>query len=99
MLNLAPLTAQPGHGGAKHHDLAPVTIGRNLMVTQKGRRFRENTIVFLMLLGIAIVCVSEHSQSNRVGSPSVCVCVCLHAVMVYFHTNFLKRHIVSPGQF
>lgn len=31
-LNLAPLTAQAGHGGAKHHDLAPVTVSRNLMV-------------------------------------------------------------------
>lgn len=42
-LNLAPLTAQPGHGGAKHHGQAQATSGRNLMVAQTGRMFKEKT--------------------------------------------------------
>lgn len=63
-LNLAPLTAQPGSRGAKHHDQASVTIGRNLMVTQTGWKFRENTWLcswYFWVLSL-FVCQNTHSQ-------------------------------------
>lgn len=101
MLNLVLLTAQPGHRGTKHRDQAPATNDRILKVAQGGQ-LKERLACVLGASGCfhytnMFVCQGTHSQI--VYAVPLCVCGCLCAFTVCFHTNFLKSCIVSPGQF